>query len=100
VAAPQPDLGFAGRALQCVDRCQRRRARYPENPGLISSYGLQSFLEAVFLEVHDTAGRYGDEEEFGEEHVLKAGADDEDFLEARRVHDKLDPIIGWQKETQ
>jgi hypothetical protein len=52
---------------------------------LIARYGLQEFLEAVFLEVYET---------------LDYDKDDPDYVEARRVHRRLDNLIGWGKRAK
>jgi hypothetical protein len=56
---------------------------------LIGQCGLRSFLEAVFLEVNDIKDNgHGDNDP------------DEDLQEARRVRNRLDKIIGWEKEHE
>jgi hypothetical protein len=52
---------------------------------LIARYGLQEFLEAVFLEVYET---------------LDYDKDDPDYVEARRVYRRLDNLIGWGKRAK
>jgi hypothetical protein len=62
--------------------------------GLIGQYGLRSFLEAVMVEIQDiiSSHSYGDK--------VKDDPEDDDLQEAKRVFNRLDKIIGWQKETQ
>lgn len=54
---------------------------------LVANYGLKETLEAVLLEVDETLGN-----------GIK-GDTDPDYLEAKRVHAKLDRLVGWRKPT-
>lgn len=52
---------------------------------LVAKYGLQETLEAVFLEVNDEPGN--------------GNKGEPDYDEAKRVHAKLDRLVGWRKPT-